>query len=54
MIIIPLMRDYKKGKGVNIEEVEKEREGEIEEEKVTILGKQRETEGKKGESLSLD
>ena len=39
MIIIPLMRDYKKGKGVNIEEVEKGREGEIEEEKVTILGK---------------
>ena len=35
MIIIPLMTDYKKGKGVNIEEVGKEREGEIEEEKVT-------------------
>lgn len=26
MIIIPLMRDYKKGKGVNIEGVGKERE----------------------------
>ena len=33
------MRDYKKGKGVNIEGVGKEREWEIEEEKVTILGK---------------
>ena len=48
MIIIPLMTNYKKGKGVNIEEVGKEREGEIEEEKVTILAKQRETEGRKG------
>ena len=41
MMITPLMRDYKKGKRVNIEGVGKNREGERLRRRETRLGKQR-------------